>query len=399
MAILVLCGNLIDGTGHEPIPNGAVLIEGERIVAAGPSKEVASPSDAGVINLGDLTVLPGLVDCHEHLGIDIGDEEAQCKEPLEYIVLKSAKTAREILRAGITTIRNVGDMTLVGPMAKRAIEEGLIPGPRILTAGRNIVCTGGHGWFLGRQADGPDALRAAVRQEIMNGADLIKIMVSGGVSTRGSDVLAAEFTDEEIRALIDESHRRGRKVAAHLHGGPGLLVAAQAGLDSVEHGGFMTQKDVEIMAKYGTYLVVTAGVMREILDRPEVPAFMKEKVRNATEGFMKMLSGSRGTGLKIAIGTDENHGRLYQEMQVLVEAGYTPMEALLAGTRSGADLCGISDRVGTLEAGKLADLIAIPGDPLADFSRLADVRLVMKGGVVEFANGREAGGVGSRPLP
>lgn len=385
MALTVLCGTFIDGTGAEPQRNVAIRIDGDRITQVGPRDAVdGTATNDSVLDLSNLTVLPGLIDCHEHLSIDIGDEEGQCAEPLEYLAVKAANRARWILRSGITTIRNVGEKELLGPMLKRGIEEGLIAGPRMLTAARNIVRTGGHGWFLGVQADGPDALRAAVRTEVLHGADLIKIMVTGGVSTKGSDIRAAEFTDEEVRAVIDEAHRRGRKVAAHGHGGPGIASAVRAGVDSIEHGVFLTMDDLQLMVEHGTYLVVTAGVFLEILADPTVPEFQKAKLADAKEGFFDLLRQARGTGLKIAVGTDEIHGKLWQEMKILTSVGYSPMEALKAGTSSAADLCGVADQWGSLEVGKLADLIAVPGDPLADFERLSDVRLVMKGGQVEF---------------
>ena len=331
-----------------------------------------------------MTMLPGIIDCHDHFCIDIGDEEAQGAEPAEYLAFVCAKNARNILRAGVTTVRSVGEKSLLGPMVRRAISEDIIQGPRVITSGRLIVRTGGHGWFLAHEADGPDGLRAAVREEVKRGVDLIKIMVSGGVSTSGSDVLAPELTDEEVYAVVDEAHRRGRKVAAHGHGGPGVAAAVRAGVDSIEHGIFLTQEDVDLMIEHGTYLVVTAGVFHEILHSPQVPAFMKAKLADAEAGFMRMLESTVGSGLKVALGTDENHGKVYYEMQILRRAGYTPMDALLAGTRNAADLCGLANDIGTLEPGKFADLIAVKGDPLADPGVLADVPFVMKGGKIEF---------------
>jgi imidazolonepropionase-like amidohydrolase len=390
MSLSVLCGSLIDGTGRDPVHNMVLHVEDGRIRSIQPQDQAFPPAEAEVINLNDMTVLPGLIDCHDHFGVDIGDEEAQCAEPIEYYAFKCARNARDILRAGITTVRSVGEKDLIGPMLKRAIEERVVSGPRVVNSGRLIVRTGGHAWFIGRQVDGPDALRAAVRAEVLAGADLIKIMVSGGVSTEGSDVLAAEFTDEETEAVIDEAHRRGRKVAAHAHGGPGVASAVRAGVDSIEHGVFLTADDVQLMVEHGTYLVSTAGVMDEILHREDVPAFMKAKIQGAQNGFLDMLRKARGTGLKVALGTDENHGKLYYEMQTLHKVGYTPMEALLAGTKNAAELCGLADRLGTLETGKEADLIAVRGDPLADLACLKDVHLVMKAGRVEFINGQTA---------
>ncbi|MNM29789.1 imidazolonepropionase [compost metagenome] len=383
VSTIVVCGLLIDGNGDEPLRNRAISINDGMIEWVKPA-ETLGPEVENVIDLSHLTVLPGLIDCHDHLGVDLGDEEAQCREPIEYISIRCVKNAKDILRAGITTMRSVGEKDRTGPMMKRAIQEGLVQGPRLVVAGRNIVRTGGHAHFLGLEADGPDELRAAVREEIKNGADLIKIMVSGGLSTLGSDVLAAEFAEDEIKAVIEEAHRRGRKVAGHCHGGPGTTVAVKAGIDSIEHGIYLTEDEIQLMVEHGTYLVVTAGVILAIRDQPDVPAFMKEKLKDDTEIMFRTIASTKGTGLKIAVGTDEIHGELYKEMEYLTKAGYTPMEALLAGTKNGADLCGMADRLGTLEAGKYADLIAVEGNPLEDFSILKEVSFVMKAGVIEF---------------
>jgi imidazolonepropionase-like amidohydrolase len=380
VSTLVICDLLIDGTRNEPIANAAMLVEDGRIRQVGSRKAVGEHTDAQVLDLSGLTIVPGLIDCHEHLGIDIGDEEAQCAEPIEYIVAKATRNARTILHSGITTIRNVGEKQRLGPMMKRAIDEGVIPGPRMLTAARNIVRTGGHAWFLGVQADGVDGLRAAVRAEIQNGADLIKVMVTGGVSTKGSDVLAPEFSDAEVIAVVDEAHKRGRKVAAHGHGGPGVRSAITAGVDSIEHGVFLTIDDVALMVEHGTYLVVTYGVFEEILRQSDTPTFMKDKTSDALVGFRKLLSSARDSGLRIAVGTDENHGRLWREMQVLHEVGYSPMDALMAGTRDAAELCGVADRFGSLEEGKVADFVAVHGNPLDDLAHLSNVALVAKEG-------------------
>lgn len=385
VSVVVRCGSLIDGTGASPQKAAVIEIAGERIAGVHTDHARRYGPDTEVYDLSELTVLPGLVDCHEHLGLDIGDEEAQSREPLEYIAAKAAGNARRILMAGITTVRDVGEKDLIGVSLRRAIEDGIIPGPRMLVAGRNIVRTGGHGWFLGVEADGADGLRAAVRTEVARGADLIKTMATGGVSTFGSDALAPEFTEREIQALVDEAHTRGRKVAAHAHGGPGLRAAIIAGADSIEHGTFLTEEDAELMVKHGTYLVVTTGVVDEIVSRSDVPEFMKAKLADADQGLRSMLARVRGMGLNIVLGTDLNHGRLFVEMRALVEAGYEPIEAIQAGTKHGARLCGLGDDLGTIETGKFADLIAVRGDPLQDIEALASVGFVMQSGRVATA--------------
>jgi imidazolonepropionase-like amidohydrolase len=386
----IVCDQLIDGTGREPVRDGVILIDGDQIAAVGARSEVPIPPDAEVLDWSGSTAMPGLIDAHEHLGIDLGDEEGQLEQPVEYTVARCVRTARLIVSAGITTIRDCGERGAVGPVMKRAIDDGIVPGPRMVAAGRNLCRTGGHGWKMGLQADGPDGLRQAVRALVREGSDVIKIMASGGISTAGSTVMAPEFTDEEFVAVIDEAHRRGRRVAAHGHGGPGVASAVRAGVDSIEHGLFLTHEDIALMVEHGTYLVVTAGSFHVIRDSPNIPQFQKDKVGNAIDAHRGMLARTRGTGLRIAVGTDECHGRLWFEMQLLHEVGYEPLEAISAATASGADLLGFADRVGTLEVGKLADVIAIPGDPLADLRRIEQVGTVLKGGVPQPADEPEA---------
>lgn len=378
-----MCDQLIDGTGRDPVRDGVILFDDGVVTAVGPRSAVRIPSDAEVLDWSGSTATPGLVDCHEHLGIDLGDEEGQLDQPVEYTVARCVRTARLIVSSGITTIRDCGERGIVGMVMRQAIADGVVPGPRVLAAGRNICRTGGHGWRMGREADGPDGLRAAVRANCREGADFIKIMASGGISTHGSTVMAPEFTDEEFAAVVDEAHRRNRKVAAHGHGGPGVASAVRAGVDSIEHGLFLTGDDVALMTVHGTYLVVTAGSFYVIRDSPDVPQFQKDKVGGAIEGHRRMLAGTVGSGLKVVMGTDENHGNLWFEMQLLREVGYDPLEVISAATCRGAELLGIGDQVGTLAPGKAADVIAVPGDPLDDLLAFKSVANVLKGGVAQ----------------
>jgi imidazolonepropionase-like amidohydrolase len=383
----IVCDRLVDGTGADPVLDAVVIVEDGRIREAGPRASVSTPADASIVDWTGLTAMPGLIDSHEHLGIDLGDEEAQLEQPVEYTIARCVSTARTVLRAGITTIRDCGERGIVGPTMKRAIADGIVPGPRVLAAGRNICRTGGHGWRMGLQADGPDGLRAAVREVCRDGADFIKIMASGGISTAGSTVMAPEFTEAEFDAVIDEAHRRGRKVAAHGHGGPGVASAVRAGVDSIEHGLFLTDEDVALMTSHGTYLVVTTGSFVVIRDNPEVPQFQKDKVGDALTDHMAMLGRTREAGLKIAVGTDENHGKLWFEMQALNEVGYEPMECIRAATANGADLLGLSDTIGTIRQGLVADVIGVDGDPTTDVAAVREVRAVMKDGWLQLANG------------
>ena len=383
----LLCDRLIDGTGGEAVTDAVVIVEDGRVREAGARSNIPTPADASVIDWSGLTAMPGLIDSHEHLGIDLGDEEGQLAQAPEYTMARCIRTARTVLRSGITTIRDCGERGMVGPLIKRAIDDGVVPGPRVLTAARNICRTGGHGWKMGLEADGEDGLRAAVREVCRDGADFIKIMASGGISTAGSTVMAPEFTDAEFTAIIDEAHRRGRKVAAHGHGGPGVAAAVRAGVDSIEHGLFLTDDDVALMVEQGTYLVVTVGSFVVIREDPAVPQFQKDKVGNALADHLALLGRTRQAGLKLAVGTDENHGKLWFEMQTLCDVGYEPMEAIRTATARGADLLGISDQVGTIEPGKVADVIGVEGDPSIEIAAMKDVRAVMKAGTLQFADG------------
>lgn len=390
MVTRVWCGTLIDGTGRPPLSRAEVVVDGGRILRVG-RREGAQVSDAAdVIDLKDLTVMPGLVDAHDHLGLDVGDEEAQLAESTEFVALRAAHNARAILRSGTTTLRDLGEKGDLGVALRRAVEAGVLLGPRLVVAGRNICRTAGHGWFIGREADGPYGLRTAVRDEVRKGADLIKIMVTGGVATPGSVVLAPEFTDEEVTAAVDEAHRRGRRVAAHGYGGDGVRSAVLAGVDSIEHGAYCSPNEVQLMAERGTFLVSTASVYQALVDAADTPAFARGKARDVVAAVRRLLPLAREKRVKLAVGTDENHCRLHREIDILVEAGFPPMEALVAATARGAEVCGLLDQVGTLDRGKSADLIAVAGDPLTDRACLALPRLVMKAGAAVFASGRDA---------
>jgi imidazolonepropionase-like amidohydrolase len=383
----LLCGTLIDGTGGEPVRNAAIRIEDQTITWAGPAAQLARPRDDTVVDCGHLTIVPGLVNAHEHMGIDVNPGQAlqdYLTEPIEYLAMRAVKNARTALRSGNTTIRDMAAKGRISATVRRLIGEGLIPGPRMFIAGRNIVRTGGYGWFIGRTADGAEAFRQAIRDEVReNDIDHVKIMVTGGLAVKGSRVLQPEMRREEVVAAVDEAHRLGRKVAAHGYGGEGVRDAIEAGVDSIEHGAYLTEEDVAAMVKRGTFLVSTVGIFDAIAESP-LDAAIGERARTAITNVRQVLSAAQRSGLRVAVGTDPLHGRLHREIAFLVEAGYSTIDALAVASRGGAELIGIADRVGTLEAGKLADVIGVQGDVAADIGRLADVALVMKAGSIEF---------------
>jgi imidazolonepropionase-like amidohydrolase len=387
MATTLLCGSLIDGKGGDPIPNAAIRIESGTIAWAGPAANLAAARGDAVIDASHLTILPGLVNAHEHMGIDVNPGQAlqdYMGEPLEYLAMRAVKNARIALRSGNTTIRDMAAKGRISAMIRRLIEERLVPGPRMFIAGRNIVRTGGYGWFIGRTADGAEAFRQAIRDEIReNNVDHIKLMVTGGLAVKGSRVLQPEMRLEEVTAAVDEAHRLGRKVAAHAYGGEGVKDAIEAGVDSIEHGAYLSEEDVRMMVQRGTYLVSTVGIFDSIADSP-LDQTLGERARTAITNVREILGGAAKSGLRVAVGTDPLHGRLHREVAFLVESGYSTIAALRVASHGGAVLCGIGDRVGTLEAGRLADVIGVRGDVASDIARLADVSLVMKEGVVEF---------------
>lgn len=371
------CGTLIKGNG-ELLENALIEIRGDTIVSV--SKGNAALPDA--VDLGDLCVLPGLIDCHDHLGLDPGDEKAQSLAPLPEICIRGVKNAEKILEAGITTLRDVGEKDFLDVHWKKAIMDGVIPGPHMLISGRPIMRTGGHGWFLGREADGTDEVRKAVREQLKMGVDFIKVMIGGGMTTENSLPTVPEMTQEEILVLVDEAHRAGKKVIAHIHGGVGADIAIYAGVDSIEHGVYLGRGQLESMKDKGIFLVVTYGILRFYAESDEVPAFAKAKVRECIDRYGEVLKMAKEVGVKVAVGADGFHGRPDVELAALCAAGFSTAEALRAVTVNAAELCGVDSAVGTIGPGKRADIVAVAGNPLEDVASLLNVRFVCKAGEI-----------------
>jgi imidazolonepropionase-like amidohydrolase len=375
----VQCGLLFDGRVDEPIQHATLVLEGELV------REVlggwrGSESD-NALDLKALAVLPGLVDGHDHFGIDMGDGEPEAMQDPQWRAIKGVKNARAMLASGITTLRNAGEKHGLGFQIRRAIELGWIPGPRVVLSGTPISSTGGHGWFVGVEADGPDAVRAAVRQNVKDGADMIKMIVTGGVTTPGGTLIRVCFTEPEIRAAVEETHLAGKRIGVHCYGGPAATWAIEAGVDSIEHGTYLTDEQLDAMVERGTRLVCTSSVMRAAGASPQVVGFMRDRFRQVSEDYVALMARVRERAIPVAIGCDTHHASMAEELQTLLEAGYSSAQALRAATFGGATLCGWEDRVGTLEPGKLADFIAVEGDLMADPSvALTRVRAVFKGG-------------------
>ena len=382
--LVLRAGRLFDGTGAEVIPNAAVLVEDDCIVAVGGAADVAAPADAETIDLGDRFVMPGLIDAHSHASIipGLGDQMAQLSQPVEQQLLRAVGNLRRDLLAGTTTMRVMGEEHVLDVAVRRAIEEGQIPGPRLLIACRGITATNGHGRALSA-FDGEDAVRRGVRENFRAGADFIKLFATGGVSSANTGLDYAVYSRAEIRAAVEEAERVGSYVAAHAHGGKGLRLALEEGVRTIEHGALLSDEDVELLLTKDAWLISTlsivyhpTGIEQGDARRPAIMAKLNQARDVVAERFPRILR----SGVRFAVGTDSMHGLLPFELRKLVDLGVSPKDALLAATGRGAAACRIDDRVGTIQPGKLADVIAMSGDPLADISAVSRVNFVMKAG-------------------
>jgi imidazolonepropionase-like amidohydrolase len=392
-------GRVLDVRTGELRTNQAVVVEGEKIVRVGPAGEVkVAPGDT-TIELPEATLLPGLIDAHTHLTFDLnslgysGLGISTAREALH-----GARNARRTLEAGFTTVRNVGALDYSDIALRDAINDGDVIGPRILASGPALGITGGHcdenllppafHFQGGGVADGVEAVQHKVREVIKYGADVIKICATGGVLSKGDDPNASQYTLEEMKAIVADAHRLGRKVAAHAHGAEGVRWASEAGVDSVEHGHLMDDAAIATLKKNGTYLVPTLFLteyMQQNMERSDVPEFSKQKMRWIASAAQQNVKKAFDAGVKVAFGTDAAvypHGLNAGEFHVYVKLGMTPLAAIQTATINAADLLGWTKQVGTLEPGKWADMIAVDGDPTKDVTTLEHVKFVMKGGAV-----------------
>jgi imidazolonepropionase-like amidohydrolase len=407
--IVLKAARLFDGKSKALVQNGVVIVQGNKIVDAG--SNLSAPSDAQVIDLGDATLSPGFMDGHTHLTLDFSGNynERRLKE-IDLNVSEQAiiatKHARATVEAGFTTVRDlgsrfVGSKEMVDVALRNSINKGVIVGPRMLVATFGIGATGGHfdpssgfrDMLFGREpdfsdgiADGPDAVRRAVRFEVKNGADVIKAAVSGGVLSLADEVDTPQFTPAEMAALVDESHRLRKKVAVHCHGDQAAKEAIEAGVDSIEHGSFLKPETLTLMKSKGTYLTPTLMATEWILGKIDnYPPALQAKAKAAGAARSEMFRNAAKMGIKISFGTDAAvfpHGQNAKEFKLMVDLGLPPIEALKTATGNAADLFGIAQKVGTLEKGKLADVIAMPGDPTADITATERVSFVMKEGKI-----------------
>jgi imidazolonepropionase-like amidohydrolase len=397
-AVAVHAGHVVDVKTGKLLSDQTLVIEEGKIVSVGASADAKPPADAVRIELRNATILPGLIDAHTHLTMDpkFGYEELGISTPREALI--GAKNARTTLEAGFTTVRNVGAGGYTDVALRDAINAGDVPGPRMLVSGPALGITGGHcdNNLLPFEyhavgdgvADGIAAVQHKVRENIKYGSDLIKICATGGVLSKGDDPQASQYTLEEMKAIVVDAHRLGRKVAAHAHGAQGLLWASEAGVDSIEHGSYIDDAGIAEMKKNGTYLVPTLYLgdwFLENAERNHVPEFYLAKAKAVMPIARRNIAHAFASGVKVAFGTDAAvypHGLNAHEFAVMVKLGLTPLQAIQAATVNAADLLGWQGKVGTLEPGAWADIVAVEGDPLKDVTTLERVKFVMKGGEV-----------------
>ena len=398
---------LFDGRSEALVKPGVVVVTDGKIVASGAGATI--PAGAEVIDLGDATLLPGFIDAHTHLTMMYSDDWKQAaldrlQKPVAEMALDASVNARVTLMAGFTTVRDVGSTDFLDVGLRNAIDHGRVPGPRMLVSVHALGSTGGHcdraagfrSGLFGHESDpmdgvinGPDQARYAVRLDHKYGADIIKVCATGGVLSPTDDVDTPQLTQEELNAIVDEAHALRRKTAAHAHGAEGAKRAIRAGINSIEHGSFLDDEALDLMKQHGTYLVPTLLApqgLQEKLDRGVyLPPAIAEKARKAIAAIRSTFQRALAKGVKIGLGTDAAvypHGRNAEEFHLMVDLGMKPIDALKAGTSADADLLGLADKIGTLAKGKIADIVAVPGDPVENIRQTEHVLFVMKEGVI-----------------
>jgi imidazolonepropionase-like amidohydrolase len=391
MTKIIKGGWLFDGAGNL-LENHALILDGKKIKDVLPLGQLPSEHAMEVLDAEGCTVMPGLIDCHVHIDSSgAADDSKEAMDPDGMIALRAAFNAKTLLNAGFTTVRNMGTKHQVDISVKQAIDRGYIVGPRIITSGEMITMTGGHGWTQGRQVDGPDEARKAAREQLRAGAEVIKIMATGGVMTPGVEPGSPQLTIEEMHAAVQEAHKAGRKTATHAQGTVGIKNAILAGLDSIEHGIFLDDEVIQMMLDRNVAMVPTLVAPYHIVQggvAAGIPEYAVEKANRVFDAHRASFQKAVDAGVIIAFGTDcgtplNRPGMNALEFQLMVEAGMSAKQALLAGTGVAARVCDRDGMIGTLTAGKFADVLVVKGNVLDDVKLLQDQQnllAVMKDG-------------------
>ncbi len=402
--VVLKAHRFVDVAKGQYVQPAVLLVEGERIAAMNPDR---IPPGARVVDLGARTLLPGFIDCHTHLTIDLDEPDwihFPVTESPVLSALRGARNASKTLRGGFTTVREAGSYGFADVALQKAVDRGWVEGPRIFPVGYGLGSTGGHaddtGYIPGvfergyREgiADGPDEFVKAVRYQVKHGATVIKLIATAGVSTLENSGSASQLSDAELRAVVEEAHRQGLRVMAHAHGAAGIIAAVKAGVDSIEHGSLIDEEGIRLMKERGTFLVPTSYIW-SYQPMPNDPPLVQEKTRRMGAQAKIHLSAAIKAGVRVAFGTDAadqiEHGHNAKEFGSLVKLGLSPAQAIHAATVDAAELLGVDDR-GVLAPGKLADIVAVDGDPLADVTCLEHVTFVMKGGQVVVQPGPDS---------
>jgi imidazolonepropionase-like amidohydrolase len=377
---------LIDRWDSPPIEGGVILLEGERILAAGREQAVDTRGVVREVDCSVQTLLPGLIDCHNHLSLDatLDNYLYRMNDSIPELTLRATRTMVVDLESGVTTSRCLGDKGFLDVECKKAVHSGLAAGPRLLIATRGIRALHGHG-FVGYPFSGVEQIRSAVRENLSAGADLIKVYITG--TLRGPKGIPSYLSKEEIQVVVDEAHRAGTPVATHCIGGIGLEWALETGIDVIEHGYFMNDREIDLLAKSGKWLVMTPSIFFTDARIGTLPPHLIDGHLEQRDEVGQRMSAAIRAGVKFAVGTDAMHGGLAQEMKYLVEFGATTRQALMAATWNAAQVCGLQDSIGTIEPGKSGDIIGVQGNPLEDIEALKRVMTVISRGRVKFQAG------------
>lgn len=398
--LIITNARLIDGTGSQPRDNVAITVRGGRIEAVRAGGEQTGEAGAEgaegveVIDVGGRTVLPGLINAHVHVTMNAGADPFAYTQntKLPTLLLHSLKRCQQMLEAGITTARDLGGYEYLEMALRDAFAVGDWPGPRLLCAGKVLTMTGGHGWPIGMEVDGADAVRKGARENLKNGADCLKIMATGGVLTPGVEPGAQQLGEEEIRAAVEEAHKVGKLIATHAQGTEGIKAALRAGVDTVEHGIFLDDEAIEMMVERGVVFVPTLAAPYQIVEAGEekgIPAYALEKSRRVLQTHSRSFEWAVSAGVTVAAGNDggtpfnPSHD-LVTELRLMTEHGLNNLGAIRAATLGSAKALGLSEETGTVQAGKWADLLVLDegADPIADITSLSMVWMVVKQGKV-----------------
>ena len=383
MAKRIIQADLLLGmAGKPPIEGGAVLIENDQISAVGKFADFTVDADTEVIDCTGQVLMPGLIDCHNHLSLDTRLENylLRMKDSIPELTLRAVETMMIDLKAGVTTSRCLGDKEFLDISCRKAVEDGRLKGPRLIVATRGIRASHGHG-YVGYPFNGPESIREAVRENLLAGAELIKIYITG--TLKGPGEIVSYLSKSEISLAVEEANRVGVKTATHCIGGQGLDWAVEIGIDSIEHAYFISDRQIDLLGRSDSRLVLTPSLFLAEERIEILPQGLADEFRRERDLVGECMAAVIKSGLNYAVGTDGMHGGLVKEMAILVDLGASPRDVLKAATAYGSQVCGLEDEIGTLEPGKSADLIGVKGNPLEDIRSLENIEtVILKGRLV-----------------